>query len=142
MPDESTVRAWALDPKHPMAARYAQAREMGFFSLADELLEIADDARNDWMDKVGKAGDVMRVIDEEAISRSKLRIAARQWLLAKALPHAFGDKVEHSGLLQVKDLTPKAPPRDVLEGYAAKYLGAIEKFAPTKAAQPDSDEET
>jgi hypothetical protein len=26
MPAESTVRAWALDPNRPIAARYAQAR--------------------------------------------------------------------------------------------------------------------
>jgi hypothetical protein len=105
MPDESTVRAWALDPAHPFAARYAQAREMGFFSMADEILEIADDARNDFMERKTRSGEVERLVDEEAIARSRMRIAARQWLLAKALPQTFGDRLEQN--LRVEDITPR-----------------------------------
>jgi hypothetical protein len=78
---------------------------MGFFSMADEILEIADDSRNDWVDKVTRSGDTVRVVDEEAISRSRVRIAARQWLLAKALPQAFGDRLEQN--LTIKDITPR-----------------------------------
>ena len=58
MPDERRVRAWAADANHPFAARYTHAREMGFFSMADELLEIADDSRNDWINKIAKSGEV------------------------------------------------------------------------------------
>jgi hypothetical protein len=127
MPDEKTVRAWALDPNHPIAAQYAAAREMGFYSMADEILEIADDSRNDWVDKLSKSGDVVKVADEEAISRSRVRIAARQWLLAKALPKTFGDKVEHTGGLQLEDITPRPqhPGRDVLEDDLRKFKEAI-----------------
>jgi hypothetical protein len=105
MPDESTVRGWALEETHPFAVRYARAREMGFFSMADEILEIADDARNDFMDRVTRSGEVERVLDEEAIARSRMRIAARQWLLAKALPQTFGDRLEQN--LRVEDITPR-----------------------------------
>ena len=105
MPDELTVRAWALDPNHPFAARHARAREMGFFSMADEILEIADDARNDFMDRQTRSGEVVRVVDEEAIARSRMRIAARQWLLAKAMPQTFGDRLEQN--LTVEDITPR-----------------------------------
>jgi phage terminase small subunit len=53
---------------------------------------------------------------------------------------------EHAGKgggpIQYRSLEPKAPPRDVLEAYAAKCLGAIEKYAPpAKAAQPNDDED-
>ena len=105
MPDERRVRAWAADANHPFAARYTHAREMGFFSMADELLEIADDSRNDWIDKIAKSGEVVRVLDEEAIARSRMRIATRQWLLSKALPHAFGDRIDQN--LTVEDITPR-----------------------------------
>jgi hypothetical protein len=105
MPDESTVRAWALDPNHPFAARYALAREMGFFSMADELLEIADDARNDFMERMTRSGEVETVVNEEVLARSRMRIATRQWLLAKALPQTFGDRLEQN--LTVEDITPR-----------------------------------
>jgi hypothetical protein len=80
--------------------------------MADEILEIADDSRNDHVDRITRSGEVVRVVDEEAISRSKVRIAARQWLLAKALPKAFRERLEHLGTLQVEDLTPKRPSDD------------------------------
>ena len=35
------------------AAQYAQAREVQYLAIADELLEIADDGRNDWMHRNG-----------------------------------------------------------------------------------------
>ncbi|HEY1246085.1 MAG TPA: hypothetical protein VGF29_14760 [Hyphomicrobiaceae bacterium] len=105
MPDESTVRGWALDPDHPFAKRYALAREMGFFSMADELLEIADDARNDFMERMTRSGEVETVVNEEVLARSRMRIATRQWLLAKALPQTFGDRLEQN--LKVEDITPR-----------------------------------
>ena len=73
--------------------------------MADEMLEIADDSRNDWIDKIAKSGEVVRVLDEEAIARSRMRIATRQWLLSKALPHAFGDRIHQN--LTVEDITPR-----------------------------------
>jgi hypothetical protein len=110
-------RAWALDAEHPFAKRYGHAREMGFFSMADEILEIADESRNDWIDKVTRSGETARVVDEEAIARSRVRIAARQWLLAKAIPQAFGDRLEHTGGLKLEDVTPR-PQRPSDEGWA------------------------
>ena len=53
IPDESTVRLWALDDREGFAAQYARAREVQFLAIADELLEIADDGRNDWMQRRG-----------------------------------------------------------------------------------------
>ena len=48
MPDERTVRRWALDDVEGFAGHYAKAREVGYQSLADELLEIADDLGGEW----------------------------------------------------------------------------------------------
>jgi hypothetical protein len=127
MPDESTVRGWALDPNHPFAARYARAREMGFFSMADEILEIADDARNDFMERTTRSGEVVRVVDEEAIARSRMRIAARQWLMAKAMPQTFGDRLEQN--LTVEDVTPR-PQMDRAEWdeTASKFFAAARDY--------------
>lgn len=114
MPDESTVRGWALDPNHPFAPRYTHARDMGFFSMADELLEIADDARNDFMERMTRSGEVETVVNEEVLARSRMRIATRQWLMARALPQTFGDRLEQN--LKVEDITPRPqdPGREVM----------------------------
>lgn len=69
--------------------RIARAREEGEDAIAQECLEIADDARNDWMEtKQGKA------LDAEHVQRSKLRIETRLKLLAKWNPKKYGEKVD------------------------------------------------
>jgi hypothetical protein len=37
--------------------RYARPRDLQAQGIADELLEIADDARNDWMQRPGRGDD-------------------------------------------------------------------------------------
>ena len=100
MPSERTVRTWARTPDHPFSPKYARAREIGYFKLADELLEIADDGSNDWMRRTGKDGeDLGWAINGEHIARSRLRVDTRKWLLSKCLPKIFGDRItaEHTG---------------------------------------------
>ncbi len=100
MPSERTVRTWARMPDHPFSPRYAQARQIGYLKLADELLEIADDGRNDWMKRTGKDGeDLGWAVNGEHIARSRLRVDTRKWLLSKVLPKIFGDRIttEHTG---------------------------------------------
>ena len=62
--------------------------------FADEIIEIADDARNDWMDKYNNDGEVIRVVDHEVVQRSRLRMDARRWLAGKLRPKKYGDKIE------------------------------------------------
>jgi len=73
-------------------AQYARAREAQAEAVFDDLLEIADDGRNDWMDKqVGR--EVVRVPDPEALQRSRLRVDTRKWILARMKPKRYGDKI-------------------------------------------------
>lgn len=92
MPPESTVREWALDDREGFAARYARARHLGAYAMADELLEIADDGTNDWMDRANRNGEVERVLDSEHVQRSRLRADTRKWLLSKIVPKEFSDR--------------------------------------------------
>lgn len=91
MPPESTVRLWAVQDVDGFGERYRDAREIGYHTLADEVLDIADNGRNDWM---GRENDGGEAINHEAIARSRLRFDARRWLLSKALPKIYGDKQE------------------------------------------------
>ena len=95
MPVESTVRNWALTDHEGFFAHYAKAREIGYHAMADETLDIADNAANDWMERNGE-DDAGWQANGEHIQRSRLRIDTRKWLLSKALPKVYGDKITHS----------------------------------------------
>jgi hypothetical protein len=94
MPPESTVRTWALDDVNGFAARYARAREIQAHKMAEELLEIADDARNDWMEAQDDKGGEAYRLNGEHVQRSRLRSDNRKWLLSKMLPKFYGDKLD------------------------------------------------
>ena len=96
MPDRSTVIEWANDPKHPFSDQYARAREVAYLEMADELLEIADDSTVDYMTR--KRGDEeIEVVNSDHITRSRLRVDTRKWMLSKMLPKVYGDKIVHQG---------------------------------------------
>jgi hypothetical protein len=99
MPWESTVRGWALDDREGFSAQYTRAREIGYLAMADELLEVSDDGRNDWLERSDDNGGTSYQLNGEHVQRSRLRVDTRKWLLSKALPKVFGDKVtqEHVG---------------------------------------------
>lgn len=94
MPDRSTVYRW-LEAHEDFRDRYARACELRADAWADELIEIADEAARDT--KRNDRGE--ESADAEWISRSKLRVDARKWLMARAAPKKYGDKVlnEHTG---------------------------------------------
>lgn len=95
MPPESTVRNWAMDDVDGFAAQYARAREIGYHSMADELLDISDDGQNDWMMRNAEDNPSWEV-NGEHMQRSRLRVDTRKWLLSKALPKVYGDKLDVS----------------------------------------------
>lgn len=99
MPTRQTVYNWIR--QYPEFARmYDEARERRAHLLFDELQAIADDGRNDWMERLGEDGKPAGyVVNGEHIARSRLRVDTRKWMLCKLLPKVYGDKLEleHSG---------------------------------------------
>lgn len=96
--DESTVRRWALDDVEGFGARYSRAREIGYHSMADEIFDIADDARNDWMERHNqRTGESEQVPNNEHMNRSRLRVDTRKWFLSKVLPKIYGEKLALTG---------------------------------------------
>lgn len=96
MPHESTVRKWANEDREGFHTQYTRAREIGYHAMADETVEIADDGANDWMER-HDGENVGWKANGEHIQRSRLRVDTRKWLLSKALPKVFGEKVTHAG---------------------------------------------
>lgn len=104
MPNKGTVFRW-LSESDALSDQYARARECQADTIFDEVLDIADDARNDWMERRGE-DDAGWVANGEHIQRSKLRIDARKWMAAKLRPKAYGDKVEMDHKSSDGSMTP------------------------------------
>ncbi len=101
MPSPGTVRGWASADVEGFAARYARAREAQAEHLADEILEIADDRSHDWVPRkstrreADEGGEAALTVNREHITRSRLRVDARKWLLAKMYPGKYGERVQY-----------------------------------------------
>jgi hypothetical protein len=111
MPSATQILTWGRDPQHPFSVHYARAREIGYLHMAEEVIEIADDGSNDWMQKYDKDGGVTGwTINGEAVARSKLRLDTRKWILSKMLPKIYAERtaVEHTGKdgapIQIEDV--------------------------------------
>jgi hypothetical protein len=89
MPDESTVRIWAINDHDGFFPHYARAIELRAERWAEEIVEISDDMSKDQLPDGS--------IDHEHVQRSRLRVDTRKWLLSKLLPKKYGDRVELTG---------------------------------------------
>ncbi len=107
MPSKSTVFEWLADERYEaFRTKYARAREAQADALFDEMIDIADDGRNDWMEKKNSEGDITGWQENgESLRRSDMRIKTRQWMASKLQPKKYGDKLEleHGGKIT---LTP------------------------------------
>jgi len=92
MPSKSSVFKW-LSERDEFSERYARAREAQADALFDEILSIADDGQNDWMERRGE-DDAGWVANGENIRRSQLRIDARKWMAGKLRPKKYGEKLD------------------------------------------------
>ena len=76
MPNEATVRLWARENREGFYPQYARAMETRIDCLADEILEIADNASS------------------ENVQAARLRVDIHKWLMSKIAPKRFGDKLD------------------------------------------------
>lgn len=60
---------------------------------AEEIIEIADDGTNDWMESHDPDNPGYRA-NGEHINRSRLRIDARKWIASKLKPKKYGEKIQ------------------------------------------------
>lgn len=92
MPSKVTVFRW-LGKHEEFRNQYAKACEARSELIADEILDIADDGTNDYVEKRNENGEVVGyTTNGEAIQRSRLRVDTRKWLLGKLQPKKYGDR--------------------------------------------------
>jgi len=87
MPNAGTVCRW-LGANEKFREQYAAARDAQADTLADEILDIADDGSNDWMERQDGSAEY----NGDAVARSKLRVDARKWIAAKLKPKKYGER--------------------------------------------------
>ena len=92
MPSKTTVFRW-LSAYPDFRDQYALAREAQADTLFDDILDIADDGRNDWMERRGEE-DAGWQANGENIRRSQVRIEARKWMAGKLRPKKYGEKLD------------------------------------------------
>lgn len=94
MPAMSTVFLW-LRTHHEFSEQYAKAKEESADALVEEMLDIADDGTNDWMEQHSQDGEAVGYkLNGEAVQRSRLRVETRKWIAAKLKPKKYSDKVD------------------------------------------------
>jgi hypothetical protein len=84
---ESMIRLWDREDEE-FHAKYARARDGWAEAIAEQLIDLADAARED---------------DPALTNAYRLALDTRKWVLSKVLPKKYGDRldVEHSGTVTV-----------------------------------------
>lgn len=133
MPSWRAVYQW-IDGDEDFATRIAHARDRGFDAIACDVVDIIDDGRNDWMEKLGKdRKPIGWQLNGEHVQRSRLRAETRLKLLAKWCPSRYGERaaMEISG--------PEGGPVQTDDVQLAARLASI--FETAKRKKEASDEE-
>lgn len=81
MPPHPTVLRWVHQDVDGFAAKYREARDIGYEVMVDQVLDYADESGTE-------TGEVQK---------ARLQVDARKWALAKALPKIYGDRVTLAG---------------------------------------------
>jgi len=130
MPAAKTVMGWRRQ-KPDFDTGYIDARAMQADTLLEEILDIVDDGRNDWMEKELSSGRIVEVTNHENIARSKLRAETRFKLMAAMNPKKFGDKTQ----LDLTNSDGSLKPAEMTDEQKAVKIAAIMAAAARRQAQ-------
>jgi len=97
LPTHDTIQRWRYR-YDTFSALYNKAKLHQADLMAEEMLEIADDGMNDWMERLGENGEPIGwQLNGEHVNRSRLRIDTRKFLASKLLPKQYGASVGDAG---------------------------------------------
>lgn len=83
MPSRAAVSRWICDNVSGFQDQYAHAKEIGLEEMADEIMEISDEA-------VAMTGEGK--LDGADVQHKRLRVDSRKWLLSKLAPRKYGER--------------------------------------------------
>lgn len=88
MPGLETVFRW-LREKPDFREQYAQAKSESADALVEEMIDIADDGTNDFIE----TEDGVK-FNSEHVQRSRLRVDTRKWIASKLKPKRYGERLD------------------------------------------------
>jgi hypothetical protein len=92
MPVMSTFFRW-LHEKEDFKEQYNIAKQLGADAMFADIIGIADDGTNDYMEVMDREGGIGGwKANGEVIQRSRLRVDTRKWYLSKVLPKIYGER--------------------------------------------------
>ena len=91
LPHIGTFLRWVSEDEK-LSEHYARAMEIRADIMFEEMLEIADDGSNDFM-TITKGDKEYEVENKEWVNRSKLRVDARKWILARMTPKKYSERL-------------------------------------------------
>ncbi len=93
LPSNRLFLQWVSENEE-LSKQYEYAMELRSHLLFDEIIEIADDDQNDYIEQTLPSGDIIEKVNSEHIQRSRLRVDARKWVLSKMNPKKYGEKLD------------------------------------------------
>lgn len=150
MPHKSTVLLWVVKGDRDdvdykdFSDQYRRAREAQTEAVLDDVIEISDDDRLDYIfrTKTDESGESAgAIVNHENISRSKLRIETRFRFAAKMHPRKYGEKLTTAleGTLGIKhglDDNARAIIESKLAGIASRIAAQGDSGQPDTEAAP------
>jgi len=86
-PRPAHIYTWMIE-NPSFKEMYIRAKQNQIESLVDDIVDIADDTSEDWIEN--DKGTI--VANHDHINRARLRIDTRKWLAAKLCPRLYADK--------------------------------------------------
>lgn len=136
MPSLRTLVRWIATEGHEFQKVHAHAREVQAEMLADEMMDVANDGTNDWMEIKNRDGECIGwKVNGEAVQRSKLRLEQMRWNAERLKPRKYGARV---------DLTSSdgsmSPASDLSAADRAVRVAQLLAAAQARAPQESEDE--
>ena len=91
-----TFYRW-LDAEEEKSKQYARATELRAETMAEELLEIADNQENDIV-----VIDGVEKTNHDVIGRARLRLDTRKWLMSKMFSKKYGEKIQTEQTIKIE----------------------------------------
>lgn len=109
MPSAPTFFRW-LRTYESFLKQYEKAKQEAADAIVEEMLDIADDGTNDWMETHDKDGVAIGwKVNGEHVQRSRLRLDARKWIASKLKPKKYGDKIDVDHSSSDGSMRPQIP---------------------------------
>jgi hypothetical protein len=136
VPSIETIFRW-IGNNSDFRNKYEKAKAESADFLVEEMLDIADDGRNDWMETFDNEGNSAGwKLNGEHVQRSRLRVDVRKWAASKLKPKKYGERLDMNHGIQ-----PEDPLAALIKSVQGASFGPIPRNAIEHTAKKDEDDD-